>query len=49
MKYPEWLEKTKRIHLELKKPLDVDSASATYINSGLLLKEFALQVDLVKH
>ena len=51
MKYSEWLENVKKAHLELKTPLadDTDPAKLKYIDTELLLKEFQLHVDLVKH
>ncbi len=49
MNYSEWLENTKRVHLELKTSLGTDKGTATYIDSELLLKEFELHVNLVKH
>ena len=51
MKYSEWLENVKKAHLELKTPLtdDTDPAKLKYIDTELLLKEFHLHVDLVKH
>jgi hypothetical protein len=51
MDYAEWLENVKKAHLELKTPLtaDVDPAKSKFMDTELLLKEFQLHVDLVKH
>lgn len=51
MDYDEWLEKVRKAHLELKTPLptDVDPAKLEFMDTELLLKEFQLHVDLVKH
>lgn len=48
MNYSEWLENTKRVHLELKTPVTTNDSSIC-IDSELLLKEFNLHIDLVKH
>ncbi|SRR6266481_4067590 len=50
MEYAEWLENVKKAHLELKTPLTaVDPAKSIFMDTELLLKEFQLHVDLVKH
>lgn len=49
MDYSEWLENIKKAHLELKTPLAASADPAKYIDTELLLKEFNLHIDLVKH